>query len=65
VGVPALADHFGLKASTYPGHQESRIGTRLGSLRILIAKTAASTGPALSPNMQRFADYLHDRQKRA
>lgn len=60
-GFPAwvyvLADHFGLKASTYPGHQESnRNETGFAPNPAGLNRGIDWTGPIDA--MQRFADYL-------
>jgi len=60
-GFPAwvyqLADHFGLKASTYPGHQENhRAEQGFAPNPRNLNRGIDWAGPI--PNMQRFADYL-------
>lgn len=60
-GFPAwvyvLADHFGLKASTYPGHQESnRSEAGFAPNPDNLNRGIDWAGPI--PNMQRLADYL-------
>ena len=55
--VYALAKAFNLQASTYPGTRNPS-ALRLVSHPTRSYSTGASTGPAPSPDMQRFAEYL-------
>ncbi len=55
--VYALAERFGLRASTYPGHQEgSRAEAGFAPNPARLNRGIDWSGPV--DNMQRFADYL-------